>query len=166
MLIRNETPDDIPAIRSVVTRAMLLLPQSVGTEADIIDGLRAADALELSLVAEEEGVVLGYLAASRARIGAEDGWALIGPLAVEPSRHGQRIGSTLMEQAILRLRATCAGAVLVGEPGYYGRFGFRAYPGLTVGPCPPHYIQALPFNTAPPAGEVIHHPAFGVPQQV
>ncbi|MBR3372283.1 MAG: N-acetyltransferase [Rhodobacteraceae bacterium] len=165
MLIRNETANDIAEIRTVVTEAMTMLAQSTGTEAQIIDRLRGDKALALSLVAEEDGRVVGYLAVSQAQIGEQDSWGLIGPLAVLPSRHGQGIGSTLMAEAIRRLRTTFQGAVLVGDPRYYGRFGFRAYPGLGVGVIPPEFVQALPFDATEPRGEVIHHPAFGLKQQ-
>ncbi|MCA8908888.1 MAG: N-acetyltransferase [Rhodospirillaceae bacterium] len=165
MLIRNETPADIPAIGRVVTEAMLLLAQATGTEARIVEKLRADGALALSLVAEDGGEVIGHLAASAARIGAQEGWGLIGPLAVLPSRRLQGIGTALMAEALRRLRATGRGAALVGDPGYYGRFGFRAYPGLSVAGCPPEVVQALPFDGSAPCGELIHHPAFGLDQQ-
>jgi len=166
MLIRNEIGSDRSAIRKVVTEAMKLLPQATGTEATIVDRLRADNALSLSLVAEDGGEPIGYLAASNARIGAVPGWGLIGPLAVLPSRHGQGIGSALMAEALLRLRESCKGAALVGEPGYYGRFGFRAFPQLRVGDCPPQFVLALPFDASEPAGELIHHAAFDLKQQV
>ncbi|HTN14382.1 MAG TPA: N-acetyltransferase [Sphingomonadaceae bacterium] len=165
MLIRNETADDIPAIGRLVTEALRMLPQSTGTEAGIVERLRADGALTLSLVAEEKGKVVGYLAASNARVGAQGGWGLIGPLVVSPSRHGQGIGSALMAEALHRLRATCRGAALVGDPGYYGRFGFRAFPGLSVEGCPPEVVQALPFDGTEPHGELMHHPAFGLDQR-
>ncbi|MFZ2868958.1 GNAT family N-acetyltransferase [Zavarzinia sp.] len=165
MLIRDETPGDIPAIGRVVTEAMRLLPQATGTEAAIVERLRAAGALTLSLVAEDEGEVIGYLAASSARIGPQEGWGLIGPLAVLPARHRRGIGSALMAEALGRLRATGRGAALVGDPAYYGRFGFRAFPGLTVEGCPPEVVQALPFDGSAPQGELIHHPAFGLGPQ-
>ena len=107
-----------------------MLAHATGTEAGIVDALHAAGGPSLSLVAEEEGEVVGYLAALPARIGTRDGWRLIGPLAVLPSRHGQGIGTALMEHALCRLRATSRGAALVGDPACYGRFGFRAFPGL------------------------------------
>jgi len=109
--------------------------------------------------------VVGYLAASVARVGPQDGWGLIGPIAVLPSRHRQGIGTAMMEEALARLRATCRGAVLVGDPAYYSRFGFRAFPGLGVTGCPPEVVQALPFDANRPRGELIHHQAFGLPQQ-
>lgn len=165
MLIRNETAGDIPAISRLVTEAFLMLAQSTGTEASIVEKLRAERALALSLVAEEEGEVIGYLAASAARIGTQEGWGLIGPLAVLPSRHRQGIGTALMAEALRRLRATSRGAALVGDPAYYGRFGFRAFPGLGIAGCPPEVVQALPFDGIAPRGELDHHPAFGPDQQ-
>lgn len=164
MLIRDEIPSDIPAIARVVTEAMRLLPQATGTEAAIVERLRAAGAMTLSLVAEEDGAVIGHLAASDARVGTEDGWGLIGPLAVAPPRRLQGVGSALMAEALRRLRKTCRGAVLVGDPGYYRRFGFRSFPRLTVEGCPPEVVLALPFGDAEPVGEMIHHPAFGLDQ--
>lgn len=164
MLIRNETAGDIPAISRLVTEALLMLAQSTGTEAGIVEKLRAEGALALSLVAEEEGELIGYLAASAARIGTQDGWGLIGPLVVLPSRHRQGIGTALMVEALRRLRTTSRGAALVGVPAYYGRFGFRAFPGLSVAGCPPEVVQALPFDGTEPRGELLHHPAFGLDQ--
>ncbi|PWR19741.1 GNAT family N-acetyltransferase [Zavarzinia compransoris] len=164
MLIRNETAGDVPAIGRLVTEALRVLAQSTGTEAGIVEKLRAQGALALSLVAEAAGEVIGYLAASPARIGTQDGWALIGPLAVLPSRQRQGIGTALMAEALRRLRATGRGAALVGDPTYYGRFGFRAFPGLGVAGCPPEVVQALPFDGQHPCGELIHHPAFGLDQ--
>lgn len=165
MVIRCENALDIPAIGRLVTEAMRLLAQSTGTEAEIVAKLRAAGALSLSLVAEEAGEVIGYLAASDARIGAQGGWGLIGPLAVLPSRHGEGVGTALMAEALRLLRMNCRGAVLVGDPAYYGRFGFRAFPGLGVKGCSPQFVQALPFDGTEPGGELIHHPAFGLDQQ-
>ncbi|MBL8582968.1 MAG: N-acetyltransferase [Rhizobiaceae bacterium] len=164
MLIRNETVADISAIRSLVTEAMRLLPQATGTEASIVEALRAGRALSLSLVAEEEGAVVGYLAASPARVDDQGGWGLIGPLAVLPSRHREGIGAALMTEALRRLRETGRGAALVGNPAYYGRFGFRAFHDLRVAGCPPEVVLALPFDGVAPAGELIHHPAFGLAQ--
>lgn len=164
MLIRSEAPSDVPAISRLVTEALLLLPQSTGTEARIVETLRAEGALALSLVAEDGGEVIGYLAASAARVGTQNGWGLIGPLVVLPSRHRQGIGTALMMEALSRLRVATRGAALVGDPAYYGRFGFRAFPGLRVAGCPPDVVQALPFDGIEPRGELIHHPAFGLEQ--
>ena len=166
MIIREETSGDIPEIGRVVTEAMLLLPQATGTEATIVEKLRAARALTLSLVAEEHGKVIGYLAASAARIGDQDRWGLIGPLVVVPSRHRQGIGSALMKEALRRLRKTERGAALVGNPTYYGRFGFHSFTGLRIAGIPQEFVLALPFSGDEPQGELFHHPAFGLKQEV
>lgn len=164
MHIRDERPGEAPAIGALVTEALRMLPQATGTEAGIVEALRDDDGLLLSLVAAEDGIVAGHLAGSAARIGAAECWCLIGPLVVRPSRQRQGIGTALMTEALRRLRATARGAALVGNTGYYGRFGFRAYPGLTVVGCPPEVVLALPFDGHAPRGELIHHPAFGLAQ--
>lgn len=164
MLIRDEAAGDGPAISLLVTEAFLLLAQSTGTEAGIVERLRADDALAVSIVAEDDGLIVGYLAVSAASVGAEDGWRLFGPLAVLPSRHRQGIGRAMMAEAIGRLQTNSRGAVLVGDPDYYGRFGFRTFPSLRLSGVPPEVVQALPFDCTEPRGELIHHPAFGLKQ--
>jgi predicted N-acetyltransferase YhbS len=49
---------------------------------------------------------------------------------------------------------------VLGDPGYYGRFGFRVDPNLTLEGVPPEYIQALAFRGARARGSVTYHPAF------
>lgn len=164
MLIRDETATDIPAIRRLITSAFLNLPQSSGTESAIVDRLRDHGGLVLSLVAVTPSGVIGHLAASPARIGTQDGWGLIGPLAVLPAHQRRGIGSALIAEALRRLRQTSQGAALVGDPAYYGRFGFTAFPGLKVTGCPPDVVLAMPFDGPPPCGELIHHTAFGLNQ--
>ena len=90
-----------------------MLPQATGAEAAIVHRLGADSALSLSLVAED---------------GAKSGRGLIGPVAVLPLRHGEGIGSALMTEAILRLRAGCKGAALVGDPGYLVRVRVQGIP--------------------------------------
>jgi putative acetyltransferase len=48
----------------------------------------------------------------------------------------------------------------VGNPAYYGRFGFVSDPGLRYGSTPRKYVQRLSFTGAAPTGEVVYHPAF------
>ncbi|MBB1491176.1 N-acetyltransferase [Paracoccus sp. MC1854] len=160
--LREEVPGDATAIRSLVTEAFRGAAHASGTEAQIVDGLRAAGALSLSLVAEGDAGILGHVAASPVGIGDAPGWFGIGPLAVRPDRQSRGIGAALMQAALARLRAVGAqGAVLVGEPAYYARFGFAPDLGLTVRGIPADYVLALPF-AEPARGEVRHHPAFGL----
>ena len=103
------------------------------------------------------------VAVSAARIGADAGWSLFGPLAVAPDRQRQGIGSALMTEALTRLRGSVRGAVLVGNPAYYRRFGFHAWPGLFLPGVPPEVTLALPLDPGvEPGGELVCHPAFAL----
>jgi putative acetyltransferase len=68
-----------------------------------------------------------------------------------------------VQTALDQLREQGAsGCVVLGEPGFYGRFGFAPEPGLILPGVPPEYFQALAFgDRLPPMGEVEYHPAFG-----
>lgn len=161
--LRTERPADAAAISALITEAFREAPHRSGTEAAIVEGLRRDGGLLVSLVAEEAGAPIGHVAASPALVGESAGWAGIGPLAVLPARQGRGAGGALLAAALDRLRATDhAGAVLVGDPAYYGRFGFTGHPGLTVARIPPEYVLALAFGPAAPRGEVRFHPAFGL----
>lgn len=161
--IRPETEADVEVVRDVVTQAFAGVEHSDGSEPAIVDALREAGALTVSLVAEQDGVVIGHVAASPVRIGeTAAGWYGIGPVAVHPDQQGRGIGSALMEQVVDTLRvAGAAGAVLLGEPAFYTRFGFRQVPGLSYPGAPAEYFLALPFtDTPPPAGAASYHEAF------
>lgn len=62
-LIRQETPNDYDAVYDVVKRAFACAAQSDGTEQDLVVALHGSDAFipELSLVAEENGKIVGYI---------------------------------------------------------------------------------------------------------
>jgi putative acetyltransferase len=160
--IRPETPADAAAIRAIHLAAFADHPFSQQTEHLIVDALRADGALTLSLVAEIEGDVVGHIAFSPATVGTvTTGWDGAGPVGVLPSRQRQGIGSALVEAGLAELRARgAAGCVLVGDPAFYGRFGFRHDPRITMHDVPPEVVLCLPLAGEVPAGEVVHHPAF------
>lgn len=161
--IRDEAPGDAASIGALTAAAFAGHPYSRGTEPAIVEALRAAGALTVSLVAEEGGEIVGHVAFSPVEIpGARSGWFGIGPLSVLPGRQGQGIGTTLMEEGLGRVRAAgAAGCVLVGDLGYYGRFGFARRAGLTYSDVPPEYVLGLAFGPVEPVGEVAFHPGFG-----
>lgn len=164
MQIRAERPEDIAAIHALTRDAFAGATHSSGTEPHIVDALRAAGALAVSLVAEEAGVLVGHVALSP--VACSDGsahWYGLGPISVAPARQGQGIGSALMQAAIEALQQRqAAGCVLLGEPGYYGRFGFRADPRLRLPGVPAAYFQARVLHGPCPDAEVSYHPAFYV----
>lgn len=115
----------------------------------------------LSPVAERSGAIVGQVGVSATTIGGQGNWALIGPMAALPEAQSQGLGSALMSTALQYLRAAgIAGAALVGDPAYYGRFGFRAWPGLKLHGVPDRFVLAFPFSDNVPKAEVSHHEAF------
>jgi putative acetyltransferase len=164
--IRDERPEDVAAIREIERAAFVGHPHhAAGTdpvEPRIVDGLRDAGALLLSLVAESNGEIIGHIAFSPVLVGEQScGWYGLGPVAVHPGHQRRGIGSALVSEGLARLRARAAGGVvLVGEPAYYGRFGFQNDPRLTFAGLPPEYFLCLPFADTVPTGAVTYHAAF------
>lgn len=160
--IRHETPDDAAAIEAVTTAAFLDAEHTSHTEQFIVAALRRADQLAISLVADDDGAVIGHVAVSPVTIPeGTTGWFGLGPVSVAPDRQGEGIGAALVDRALEALRASgAAGCVVLGEPAYYGRFGFRAEPSLSLPGVPPEYFQVLAFRGVVPVGTVAYHRAF------
>lgn len=164
MIIRPETPQDYDAIKQVNIDAFADHPFSQQTEHLIVAALRDAGALTISQVAEDNGQVVGHIAFSPALIDGNDlNWFTLGPIAVAPNRQKQGIGLRLIEAGLEALRQLGAnGCLLVGDPAYYVRFGFRHSQSLSVEHVPPEYFMCLPLAGEIPHGAVSHHPAFYV----
>lgn len=132
MIVRAERQEDRAAVRALL-EAVFAGP----SEADLVDALRGTPAWlpGLSLVAEHDGAVVGYLLFTRAHVAATPILALA-PLAVAKERQRGGIGQALVRAGLETVRARGERAVvLVGHPAYYRRFGFEpAVPrGLTSG---------------------------------
>ncbi len=94
----------------------------------------------LSLVAVQDGALVGHVAFTLCHLaGRTEQIALLAPLAVAPAWHRRGIGSTLVREGLTRLGKTGVALVLVlGDPAYYGRFGFRPDHGVL----PPYPLPA------------------------
>lgn len=163
ILIRPEAPADHQAIHDITRRAFAGRPYADGDEQEVIGRLREAGALVLSLVAEKDGAVVGQVTFSPG-IAADGsrGWFVLGPVSVDPALQGEGIGGQLIRAGIAWLEAQGAkGCVLVGNPAYYCRFGFRLFPQFA--PEGPHaeFYQMLPLGPEAPDGVVGFHSAFG-----
>lgn len=160
--IRNETPADIEAITAITVAAFRPLAISQHTEQYIIDALRTAGALTVSLVAEVDGRVVGHIAFSSVTLSdGTPGWYGLGPVSVLPEYQRRGIGTALVEAGLARLKHLGArGCCLVGHPGYYRRFGFANPPGLVLEGVPPEVFFALAFAGPVPQGKVAFHEAF------
>ncbi|MGX8010924.1 GNAT family N-acetyltransferase [Mesorhizobium sp. ORM8.1] len=160
MSIRAATPRDREAIRFVEEHAF-----GQQAEAGLVDALINGGDAVVELVAEEDGQVVGHILFSRLFVqnGSQRFAAVaLAPLAVEPSFHGTGIGGALIREAHVRLKeAGEALAVVLGDPVYYGRFGYTharaekfesAYQGVA--------LQALAWGDAPETGKLVYASAF------
>src|SRR5271157_1286145 len=160
--IRNETHDDISAITEVTIAAFKTLEISNHTEQFIIEALRAAKALSVSLVAEMDGRVIGHIAFSP--IAISDGtpnWYGLGPVSVLAEYQRKGIGKALIKEGLARLKDMNAqGCCLVGHPDYYRKFGFKNVSGLAHEGVPQEVFFALSFDRHTPQGTVAFHEGF------
>jgi putative acetyltransferase len=165
--LRVEAPADADELDALICTAFARNPHSRQTEAQIVARLRKAGHLFLSLVAqsgqpEAAGALVGQVVFTRVTIdGGACGWFGLGPLAVLPERQGAGVGTELVLQGLRSLqREGAAGCVVLGEPGYHGRFGFRSTPALQLPGAPSGCFLVRPFARAVPMGTVHLHPAF------
>lgn len=121
MLIRPSTVEDAGAIDALYPLAFPgedLVP--------LVHELLRERSATLSLVAAIDEHIVGHVMFTHCSVGGFDGIALLGPLAVTPSRQKQGIGSALVSDGLQRLREAGAKLVCVlGDPAYYGRLGFQ-----------------------------------------
>lgn len=121
-MARHARPADHEAIRTLVDAAY-----ERPDEARLIERLRADGDVVFELVEERDGRLVGHLLTSRLWADSQALYAALAPLSVAPEAQGQGVGAGLMAAAIETARDFGAAALLVlGDPAYYGRFGFEA----------------------------------------
>jgi putative acetyltransferase len=131
-------------------------------EADLVAALRANGA-PIEIVAERESLLLGHILFSRMRVGTAEALA-IAPLAVAAPARRQGIGAALVRAGLdAALQAGFGAVIVLGDPAYYGRFGFTEARGLDA-PFSGPAFQGLALRPGglPEAGRVAHDPAFGL----
>ena len=162
IIIRSERESDANAIAEVTAAAFDTLEISNHTEQFIIEALRAAGALKLSLVAELDGRVIGHIAFSPVTISdGTQNWYGLGPISVLPEFQRQGVGKALIWEGLSRLKEMGAGGCcLVGHPEYYIKLGFQNMPGLMLEMVPPEVFFALSFDGHIPQSNVAFHEAF------
>ena len=157
VVIRPETPADHDAADHMVMRSFYnryvpgcsehLLTHRMRTDPDYVPSL--------SRVAEMDGVIAGGIWYAQARLaGHGETWPvlLFGPLSVAPEYQRRGLGAMLVSQTLpLAREAGWPGVVIMGDPAYYHRFGFRhaAQHGITLadGSCP-QALMSIAFGTA------------------
>ena len=127
ILVRQEQENDSDSVFSVVKSAFETMEQASGDEQDLVNRLRKSDAFipELSLVAEQNGKIIGHILFTRMKIGKHGSLALA-PVAVLPEYQNQGVGAQLIREGHRIARELgYRSVILVGHPGYYPRFGYR-----------------------------------------
>jgi len=130
-IIRFEKPEDIAFIHSVNEQAFGRV-----SEAKLVDTLRLACTDHLSLVADDNGSIIGHLMFTPVVVtdGKQktEGMGLA-PMAVLPSRQRQGIGTQLVDSGLRILKEKgCPFVIVLGHPEYYPRFGFQAASGCNI----------------------------------
>ncbi|MFW6027825.1 MAG: GNAT family N-acetyltransferase [bacterium] len=157
--VRAERPDDHAAIFAVTEAAF-----GRADEARLVDALRTGGDAAISLVAETGGRLVGHVLLSR--LVTPEGCLALAPVSVTPERQGRRIGPALIREALARAAAEGYSAVFVlGEPGYYTRFGFSLKTAAAFETeYPKEYFMALELRPAAlrhRSGRVVYPGAFG-----
>lgn len=162
LILRNEKVEDIEPIFRLTQSAFEHAEHSSHTEQFIVNALRNAQMLTISLVAELNHEIIGHVAISPVEISSgAQGWYGLGPISVAPEYQQRGVGTALMKQVIERLQQLdAAGCVLLGDPHYYAKFGFKPHENLTLANIPAEYFQVLAFKQPVPQGEVKYHAAF------
>jgi putative acetyltransferase len=159
---RPEHASDAAAIRQIVETAF-----PTHAEARLVEALRASGKLPVSMVACNDGGVVGYVAFSPVTVGESTGLGLA-PLAVVPAHQGKGVGALLVREGLATCTQTGAGFVVVlGDPEYYGRFGFiRASEfglGNEYGADEAFMVLELRAGSLPQDGGVVRYaPEFGL----
>ncbi|MGO4711883.1 GNAT family N-acetyltransferase [Bradyrhizobium sp. 2TAF24] len=161
MNIRPETASDRVVIQRILRDAF-----GAPAEADLVDRLRDDGDLQLSLVAEQDGVLVGHVAFSRLWIlhdGQRIAGASLAPIAVDAAYRCKGIAQALIEDGHQRLQSRGETiAFVLGDPAYYGRFGYSAASaaGFACDYAGP-YFQALALASgAPDRGRIAYAAAF------
>jgi putative acetyltransferase len=147
VMIRRERAADVDAIGAVHAAAF-----ETELEKNLVTALRASEAWlpALSLVADDNGRVVGHVVCTRAHIAGTPALGL-GPLGVLPSHQKTGVGGALMHAALGAADALDEPVVvLLGHTDYYPRFGFE--PAIRLGIEPPvaewgEHFQARPLST-------------------
>ncbi len=167
MRIRPEQRTDFAVVRQLNLSAF-----GTSLEADLVDALRGNAQPIVSLVADDDGHILGHIMFSPVTLLSDPVLPIMGlaPMAVVAARRRQGVGSALVRDGLERCRALGAKAIVVlGHAEYYPRFGFAPASRLGLGSeyrVPDEVFMGLelePGSLHGKTGTVRYHPAFPPP---
>ena len=121
--IRHERPADIPAREALLDEAFGESRRRKASER-LRKGRLPAEGL--SFIAADGRRVIGTARLWSVACASGQSALLLGPIGVAADRRHIGIGAALVRKAVREARKAGHGAIfLVGDPPYYGRFGFR-----------------------------------------
>ena len=122
--VEQARAEDVPTVLDLVARAFPA--EDLGP---LVRDLTSGDADVLSLIARKGNAPVGFALFTRFRIrgvSTTSQAALLGPIAIDPRFQRRGFGARLIDAGIERLRRDGVGIVLLlGDPAYYSRHGFR-----------------------------------------
>lgn len=138
MKIRQERPEEFQAIYDLVKAAFETAKVTSGKEQEFVNFLRASEGYipQLALVAEDGGELVGHIMLTKTFVADGDKKheiLLLAPVSVATEHRNKGIGSELIRESLtLAKDLGYCGVILVGHPGYYPRFGFKAASGFGI----------------------------------
>lgn len=169
MFIRQEQPEDYGAVYELVKEAFATAEHADGNEQDLVAALRKGDAFlpELSLVAVENGKIVGHILFTKATVGGDD-VLVLAPLSVKPQYQSQGIGKALILEGHKTARKLgYEYSLVLGSETYYPQVGYM--PAKELGIEVPEGIPSENFmavrlqdNVKPVSGKVIYAKEFGM----
>jgi len=164
LIIREERTEDHSAISDVTKAAFEKMEISNQTEHIVIDELRKAYSLTISLVADLNGKIVGHIAFSPVVMNdCTEDWYGLDPVSVHPDFQRNGVGKALIQEGLVQLKKLDPkGCCLVGHPEYYRQFGFENVEGLIHEGIPQEVFFVLSIDGNIPQGTVKFHEAFSV----
>lgn len=131
LIIRQECRNDYKQVFALVEAAFRDMKYADGDEQYLVDRIRKSEFYipELSLVAEQDGSLLGHIMFSRIWIHTNTGKEeslILAPVSVLPEYQGRGIGSRLITEGHhIAGKLGFKSVILVGHENYYPRFGYK-----------------------------------------
>ena len=170
MIIRQEDVNDYKEVYELVKSAFASAEISDGTEQDLVEALRKnkeAYIPDLSLIAEEQGELIGHIMFTKIKIGSDVALALA-PLSVKPKYQRQGVGMELIKQGhIIAERLGYSYVVVLGSDSYYPKLGYRQAKEFSIEvpegiPSENYMAIKLMPGAKVVSGKVVYAPEFGI----